>query len=124
LGIAGTGVTEGAMVGGVDVEPGSGLAGSLLGWLRSAGAAALRRSAGVRRARATRRMELVETLHLGGRRQLLLVACEGRRYLVGAGGDSVQSIAELREDAGVGAGVGVSRGVRAEVTFEDLRCCP
>ena len=46
--------------------------------------------------RGERRMELVETLQLGGKRQLLLVNCEGQRYLVGAGGDSVQSIVEMR----------------------------
>jgi hypothetical protein len=40
-------------------------------------------------------MELIETLHLGGKRQLLLVLCDGQRYLVGAGGDSVHSIAEI-----------------------------
>jgi flagellar biogenesis protein FliO len=51
--------------------------------------------AGMGGARARRRMELVETLQLGGKRQLMLVTCEGRRYLVGAGGDSVHSIAEM-----------------------------
>jgi hypothetical protein len=45
--------------------------------------------------RAGRRMELIETLQLGGKRQLLLVLCDGQRYLVGAGGDSVHSIAEI-----------------------------
>jgi flagellar biogenesis protein FliO len=49
------------------------------------------------KARAKRRMELVEMLQLGGKRQLMLVVCDGQRYLVGAGGDSVQSIAEMRE---------------------------
>ena len=47
------------------------------------------------KARNVRRMELIETLQLGGKRQLMLVACDGRRFLVGAGGDSVQSIAEM-----------------------------
>jgi len=42
-------------------------------------------------------MELVEMLQLGGRRQLMLVVCDGQRYLVGAGGDSVQSIAEMKD---------------------------
>jgi flagellar biogenesis protein FliO len=45
--------------------------------------------------RAGRRMELIETLQLGGKRQLLLVSCDGQRYLVGAGGDNIHSIAEL-----------------------------
>ena len=48
--------------------------------------------------RAERRMELIETLQLGGKRQLLLVSCDGQRYLVGAGGDSVHSIAGRCED--------------------------
>jgi flagellar biogenesis protein FliO len=42
---------------------------------------------------AERRMELLETLNLGGKRQLMLVQCDGQRYLVGLGSDSVQSIA-------------------------------
>jgi hypothetical protein len=40
-------------------------------------------------------MELVEVLSLGGRRQLMLVVCDGRRFLVGAGGDSVQSVTAM-----------------------------
>jgi hypothetical protein len=40
-------------------------------------------------------MELVEVLQLGGRRQLMMVVCDGRRYLVGTGGDGVHSIAEI-----------------------------
>jgi len=40
-------------------------------------------------------MMLIDKLELGGRRQLLLVECDGQRYLVGAGGDSVHSIAEI-----------------------------
>jgi flagellar biogenesis protein FliO len=55
--------------------------------------------------RTQRRMELVETLNLGGKRQLMLVVCEGKRYLIGAGGDSVHSIAEVKptEDSGTTA---------------------
>lgn len=48
------------------------------------------------KARAKRRMELIEMLPLGGKRQLMLVVCDGQRYLVGAGGDSIHSIAEMR----------------------------
>jgi hypothetical protein len=40
-------------------------------------------------------MELVEVLALGGKRQLLLVVCDGQRYLVGAGGDGVQTIVPM-----------------------------
>ena len=39
-----------------------------------------------------KQMKLVESLALGNRRQLLLVVCDNRRYLVGAGAESVGSI--------------------------------
>lgn len=45
------------------------------------------------------RMELIETLQLGSRRQLMLVLCDGERYLIGAGNDSVQSIAAASGNA-------------------------
>jgi flagellar biogenesis protein FliO len=71
----------------------SGLASWLLAWFQTP----LRvKFTGMGKARAKRRMELVEMLQLGGKRQLMLVVCDGQRYLVGAGGDSVQSIAEMR----------------------------
>lgn len=73
-------------------EPQSGLASWLLAWLQTPLRA---RFSGLGKTRAKRRMELLEVLQLGGRRQLMLVVCDGRRYLVGAGGDSVQSIAEM-----------------------------
>ena len=39
-----------------------------------------------------RRMVVLETLSLGPRRQLALVECEGRRFLVGGGADNVATI--------------------------------
>jgi flagellar biogenesis protein FliO len=42
------------------------------------------------------RMELLETLQLGGKRQLMLVRCNGQGFLVGAGGESIQTIIEVR----------------------------
>ena len=42
-----------------------------------------------------RRMELVEKLELGGRRQLMLVICDGRKYLLGAGSDGIHAIMEV-----------------------------
>jgi flagellar biogenesis protein FliO len=42
-------------------------------------------------------MELLETLPLGGKRQLILVMCDGERFLVGAGTDCVQAIARIGE---------------------------
>jgi len=53
--------------------------------------------AGMMRPRGESRMKLIETLPLGGRRQLMLVVCDGQRVLVGAGGDGVHSIAEMRD---------------------------
>jgi len=47
-------------------------------------------------------MEFIEVLQLGGKRQLMLVACAGRQYLVGAGSDSVQSIVEIGEERSAG----------------------
>lgn len=45
---------------------------------------------------AGRELELVETLALGGRRQLSLVVCGGERFLVGCGADSVTSIVAVK----------------------------
>ena len=41
------------------------------------------------RARSEAQLELLETLSLGGRRQLFLIASGGERYLVGAGAEGV-----------------------------------
>ena len=57
-------------------------------------------------------MELVESLSLGSRRQLLLVVCGNQRYLVGAGADSVGSI--LAIEAGSGVGAGAQPGTRSQ----------
>jgi flagellar biogenesis protein FliO len=70
----------------------AGLANWLLGWIRRMARNGL---GNLQRGRGQRRMELVETLQLGGKRQLMLVVCDGKRYLVGAGGDAVNSIAAL-----------------------------
>jgi flagellar biogenesis protein FliO len=43
----------------------------------------------------TQQMQLVETLSLGGKRQMMLVDCDGERYLVGCGADTVTSIAKV-----------------------------
>ena len=67
--------------------------------------------AGVRRA-TKRHMRLIETLPLGAKKQLLLVACDGERFLIGTGPESVQSILRVRpqtiaEDSSNTAEVGV-----------------
>ncbi len=42
-----------------------------------------------------RELKLLETLSLGGRRQLILVSCAGKHFLVGAGADSIASVIPL-----------------------------
>ena len=44
------------------------------------------------RAKNQRRMRVVETLSLGGKRSLFLVECEGKPFFVGCGGDAVNCI--------------------------------
>jgi hypothetical protein len=50
-----------------------------------------------------RRMRVVESLSLGGRRQLLLVRCDEQEYLVGTGPDSVETIVLRQQGVGVEA---------------------
>src|SRR5580698_9686502 len=45
-----------------------------------------------------RQMRVVETLALGGRRQLTLVACGTERFLVGGSAESVDAIVKVRSD--------------------------
>lgn len=52
--------------------------------------------AGLSKSGCVRRLKLVETLQLGGKRQLMLILCDGQLLLVGAGADSIQSIIEMR----------------------------
>jgi flagellar biogenesis protein FliO len=72
-------------------EGGSRLPYGFSAWLH----AIVRRFEFVSRRRVERHTELLETLNLGGKRQLLLVQCDGRRFLLGAGSDSIQAIVEL-----------------------------
>jgi Flagellar biosynthesis protein, FliO len=51
-----------------------------------------------------RRMELVEALPLGGRRQLMLVVCDGQSFLIGAGSDGVHSIVGIQQHASTAGG--------------------
>jgi len=51
------------------------------------------------RQRNQRRMRVVETLPLGGKRTLLLVECEGKTFFVGCGGDAVNCIYPAPFDA-------------------------
>jgi len=109
-----------------------GAQGGLAGWLMELFSVPLRvRFAGMGKARTKRRMELVEMLQLGGKRQLMLVVCDGQRYLVGAGGDSVQSIAEMRapftacdDSAVLSEGIDVDgANVARQGTEKEVQCC-
>lgn len=83
-------------------DPRTGVTEFLMEWLRLAFRNGI---ANMGKSRGKRRMKLIETLALGGKRQLMLVECEGRRILVGAGGDSVHSIAELQSSVGFESGL-------------------
>jgi flagellar biogenesis protein FliO len=75
-----------------------------------------------RRGRAVRRTELIETLNIGGKRQLMLVLCDGQRFLVGAGSDSIHSIVEVKQQRQLCeppcAPSGLSLQMQAEVTLQ------
>jgi flagellar biogenesis protein FliO len=51
------------------------------------------------RQKSQRRMRVVETLPLGGKRSLILVECEGKTFFVGCGGDAVNCIYPAPFDA-------------------------
>lgn len=71
-----------------------GLAGWVMGQLRDL------RS---RREGQRRQLRLVETLPLGGKRQLMLVTCGGESFLVGGGMDSVETIVPLKNETSLDA---------------------
>jgi flagellar biogenesis protein FliO len=54
-----------------------------------------RSRAGIVARRTEKQMHLLETLPLGGKRQLMLIRCGEQRFLVGAGVDGVQTIVEV-----------------------------
>jgi flagellar biogenesis protein FliO len=66
-----------------------GLAGSVLGLLRG-----WRSRSEMQR----KQLRLVETLQLGGKRQLMLVTCAGESFLVGGGVESVETIVRLKAE--------------------------
>jgi hypothetical protein len=69
-----------------------GLAGWVLGLLRGLG----------QREAQVKHMQLIETLALGGKRQLMLVSCGGERFLVGGGLESVETIVRINAEASLG----------------------
>jgi hypothetical protein len=48
-----------------------------------------------------KQLQLIETLPLGGKRQLMLVTCGGESFLVGGGLESVETIVRLRPEVSV-----------------------
>ena len=45
-----------------------------------------------------KQLRLVETLPLGGKRQLMLVTCDGESFLIGGGMESVETIVRLKAE--------------------------
>jgi len=45
-----------------------------------------------------RQMQLVETLALGGKKQLMLVSCGGERFLVGGGSEGIETIVRVKTE--------------------------
>lgn len=79
-----------ARIGRTTVSPAlGGLGGWLLGLLQ-----------GVRSERQPRirQMHLLETLPLGGKRQLMLVSCAGEHFLVGGGAESIATIVRVQAE--------------------------
>ena len=50
-----------------------------------------------------KQMQLMESLPLGGKRQLMLVSCAGERFLVGGGAESIETIVRLTGEVASGA---------------------
>jgi len=74
--------SEGGMAGKATAPEVQGLAGWVLGLLRGLPG---------RRETHTKQMQLIETLALGGKRQLMLVSCGKERFLVGGGLETVET---------------------------------
>jgi flagellar biogenesis protein FliO len=56
------------------------------------------------RASQKKQLQLVETLPLGGKRQLMLVTYAGESFLVGGSFESVETIVRLRAEPSTGSG--------------------
>jgi flagellar biogenesis protein FliO len=84
-------VAEGERRAAETIEPAAREMHGLVGWIFS-----LCRSKREERELRQKQLRLIQTLHLGGRRQLLLVECSGERFLLGGGPDNVQTIVRLQ----------------------------
>jgi flagellar biogenesis protein FliO len=65
----------------------------LVGWV-----AAVIRGLSSQQEMSHTQLRLVETLPLGGKRQLMLVSCGGESFLVGGGADSVETIVRVKPE--------------------------
>ncbi len=87
-----TGLAEGGGAGSVESTPERGL----VGWLWEMWLGLMERG---RDRQVRKQMRVIETLAIGGKKQLVLVSCAGERFLVGTGADSVQTIVRVRPEA-------------------------
>jgi hypothetical protein len=58
-----------------------------------------------------RQIHLLETLALGGKRQLMLVSCDGENFLVGGGPDSIETVVRVRAESSRGSVNGKVDGI-------------
>jgi flagellar biogenesis protein FliO len=95
------------------------MAGPLANWLKKMYSGVLGR---MHMSRGHKRLELVETLNLGGKRQLMLIRCDGESYLIGAGGEGVHSIQALQKtNATIATDDGVHSDCEDVATSENAR---
>ena len=88
------GTPAGSLAGSVPAQP---------GMLRRLLDAAIAVAGGVSSRPEKKRMRVLETLALGPKKQLVLVSCDGERFLVGTGPESVQTILRVGPAAVVNA---------------------
>lgn len=69
--------------------------GGLAGWVVGALQGRVRIKWRTAAAQRMRQMQLLETLPLGGKRQVMLIACDGEHYLVGCGPDTVTALVKV-----------------------------
>jgi flagellar biogenesis protein FliO len=72
----------------------------LAGWMFN-----LMRSLHVEAKPVTKQLHLLETLALGGKRQLLLVSCGDEHFLVGGGIETVETIVQIQVEVSSGLSV-------------------
>jgi flagellar biogenesis protein FliO len=83
--------------------------GGLAGW---AIATVQRGRQNVAARRREKQLMLLETLPLGGKRQLALVVCDGRRFLVGMGAESVDAIVAVEVEGAATSFAAAAAGMR------------